>query len=285
MSVSEIRSDRPNPTSSVQLRALFREFDFRPRKSLGQTFLTDANIVRKIVSVSDLHADDPVLEIGPGAGAMTGLLVETVRRVLAIEIDPTLAAILRETANHRLHIVQKDVLQVDWPALLQTEAAGRWKVVANLPYAITGPALLKLLEAKEWLAQLTIMVQLEVAERLVAPPGSKTRGLLSVLVEAACDARLAFRVPRTCFWPVPQVDSAVVTLLPRRPPLVAPALEPLFRRVVRARSALGARCWPTRWPSPPRSPWIKGRRRRCSWAAASRRSGGRKAFRSKSFSI
>ncbi len=180
---------RCNPTSSVQLRALFREFDFRPRRSLGQTFLTDANVVRKIISTADLRPEDPVLEIGPGAGAMTGALVESARRVLAIEIDPTLAAILKETASSRLHIVQKDVLQVDWPALLQTEAAGSWKVVANLPYAITGPALLKLLEAKEWLAHLTIMVQLEVAERLVAPPGSRTRGILGVLVEAACDAR------------------------------------------------------------------------------------------------
>ncbi len=170
---------------------------------------------------------------------MTGSLVESARRVLAIEIDPTLAAILKETASSRLHIVQKDVLQVDWPALLQTEAAGSWKVVANLPYAITGPAILKLLEAKEWLAHLTIMVQLEVAERLVAPPGSKTRGLLSVLVEAVCDARLAFRVPRTCFWPAPQVDSAVVTMRVHRPPLMPPELEPLFRRVVRG--AFGTR--------------------------------------------
>ena len=160
---------RLNPTSSVQLQRVVSRVRLRPRRSLGQTFLTDANVVRKILSTAGVQPDDPVLEIRPGAGAMTESLVEGARRVLAIEIDPTLVAILKETASSRLHIVQKDVLQVDWPAPLQTEAAGRWKVVANLPYAITGPAILKLLEAKEWLAHLTIMVQLEVAERLVAP--------------------------------------------------------------------------------------------------------------------
>jgi len=237
--VSESRGDRPNPTSVGQLRALFREFDFRPRKSLGQTFLTDANIARKIIAAADLHPDDPVLEIGPGAGAMTHLLQDAARRVLAIEIDPTLAAILQEPPSDRLQVLQEDVLQVDWPALLGREGAGRWNVVANLPYAITGPAILKLLEAKEWLARLTIMVQVEVAERLVSPPGSKARGLLGVLVEAGCETHLAFRVPRTCFWPLPQVDSAVVTLEVRRPPLVPPSLEALFRRVVRG--AFGTR--------------------------------------------
>jgi len=237
--VCDPEGGRPDPTSRSQLRALFRAHDFRPRRSLGQTFLTDANIVRKIVSASGIGPDDPVLEIGPGTGAMTRALVSAARRVLAIEVDPTLVTILRETVGEAAEVIRADVLEVDWPSLLQGEGAGEWKVVANLPYAITGPAILKLLEAQDWIERLTIMVQLEVAERLVAAPGSKTRGLLSVLVQAACDAKLLFRVPPTCFWPTPKVDSAVISLTVRRPPLVPPSLLSTFRRIVRG--AFGTR--------------------------------------------
>lgn len=234
----DLEGGRPDPTSRSQLRALFRAHDFRPRRSLGQTFLTDANIVRKIVSASGIGPDDPALEIGPGAGAMTRALTRAARRVVAIEVDPTLVTILRETVGEA-EVVQADVLEVNWPSLLQGERAGEWKVVANLPYAITGPAILKLLDARDWIERLTIMVQLEVAERLVAAPGSKTRGLLSVLVQAACDAKLLFRVPPTCFWPTPKVDSAVVSLVVRRPSIVPPPLARTFRRIVRG--AFGTR--------------------------------------------
>jgi 16S rRNA (adenine1518-N6/adenine1519-N6)-dimethyltransferase len=212
---------------------LFRPRDFRPRRSLGQTFLTDANIVRKIVGAAELDPTDAVLEIGPGAGAVTRSLVNAARRVVAIEIDPTLVEMLQETVGEAVEVVTADVLQVDWPSLLQGEPAGEWQVVANLPYAITGPALLKLLDAQDWINRLTIMVQTEVAERLVAAPGSRVRSILSVLVEATCEARKLFRVPRTCFWPVPEVDSTVVSLRVRRPPLVPRALGDTFRRVVR----------------------------------------------------
>jgi 16S rRNA (adenine1518-N6/adenine1519-N6)-dimethyltransferase len=230
--VRELPGGRPDPTSRSQLRALFRAHDFRPRRSRGQTFLTDANMVRKIVAAAGIGKEDQVLEIGPGAGAMTRALVGAAKRVVAIEVDHTLVTILGETVGELGEVVEGDVLEVDWASLLQGEGAGGWKVVANLPYAITGPALLKLLDARDWIERLTIMVQLEVAERLVAGPGSKTRGLLSVLTQAICDAKMLFRVSPTCFWPAPRVDSAVVLLTVRRPPLIPPALFPSFRRMV-----------------------------------------------------
>jgi 16S rRNA (adenine1518-N6/adenine1519-N6)-dimethyltransferase len=231
--VSDSDAAAPRPLTASQLRKLFDRYGFRPRRSLGQTFLTDLNIVRKILQIAEVGPDDAVLEIGPGAGTVTRALAAAAQRVVAIEVDPTLVAILHETVGEGAEVIHQDVLAVDWPALLPRPGTGRWKVVANLPYAITGPAILKLLDAKEWIERLVIMVQVEVAERLVAAPGSRAHGLLSVLVQAACEAKLAWRVPRTCFRPVPGVDSGLVLLTVRRPALVAADLEPVFRRVVK----------------------------------------------------
>ena len=237
--MSRDTSPRPDPTSRRQLRALFRARGFRPRRRLGQTFLTDANIVRKIVALADLHAEAPVLEIGAGAGAVTRELAPRARRLVAVEIAPTLLAILEETVGDRAEIVQADVLELDWAALLGAEPRGSWTVVANLPYAITGPAILKLMDARQWLDRLVVMVQQEVADRLVAEPGLRARGMLTVIVEAICETKLAARVSRTCFWPEPRVDSAVIALTVRRPALVPQQLEPAFREVVKA--AFGTR--------------------------------------------
>lgn len=227
-------SARPDPTSPTQLRALFARQGFRPRRSLGQTFLVDANVVHKIVQAAEIGQGDPVVEIGAGAGAVTRALAEAAERVVAVEIDPALMAILAETVPERVACVQADVLAVDWASLLGPPGEGRWRLVANLPYAITGPALLKLLEAWPWVQRFVIMAQEEVAERLAAPPGARSRGMLSVLLEATGEVEVVRRVPRTCFHPRPKVDSAVVTLTTRRPPLVPAALQPAYRRVVQA---------------------------------------------------
>ena len=222
----------PDPTSPTVLRELFRDHDFHPRRSLGQTFLTDANIVGKIVAAAELSGREPVLEIGPGAGAVTRALVAAAPRVLAIEIDRTLIAVLRDTVGEPVEILNADVLTVDWEQTLGGE--GRWRVVANLPYAITGPAILQLLSARRYVDRLVIMVQLEVAERLLAPPGGRQRGLLSVLVQAACEVKSVWRVSRTCFWPQPRVDSEILALAVRRPSLVPESVAPVFARVVHA---------------------------------------------------
>ncbi len=229
----------PDPILPTQLRALFRRHGFRPRRRLGQTFLVDRNIVRKIVEAAQLAGQEPVLEVGAGAGAVTAALAATARRVVAIEVDPTLVAILQETVGDGATVVCADMLEVDWGQVLGSEFKGQWRVVANLPYAITGPALLRLAETREWAERMVIMVQAEVAERLAAPPGTRTRGILSVILQTLFEVEIVTSVSRTCFWPRPRVDSTILTLNVRRPALLSASLEPAFRRVVRA--AFGVR--------------------------------------------
>ncbi len=228
-----------DPTSPTQLRALFHNHGFRPQRRLGQTFLVDANIARRIVASAELSGDQPVLEVGAGAGAVTLELTKAAPRVIALEIDPKLVAILHETVGDRAQVVHADVLEVDWSGLFGTRDKGRWRIVANLPYAITGPALFRLSETREWAERLVIMVQQEVAERLIASPGGRTRGILSVLFQVLFDVNVVARVPRTCFYPRPRVDSTIVTMKARRPGPLPPSREPVFRRVIRA--AFGTR--------------------------------------------
>jgi len=225
---------RPDPTSPSHLRALFRRYGFRPRRRLGQTFLVDGNIARKIVHAAQLTGMEPVLEIGPGAGAVTGLLAEQARRVVAIELDTVMVAVLGETVGPDVEVMHADFLGVELDDLLASEAKGSWRCVANLPYAITGPAIIRLLEAAAWFDRIVVMVQQEVARRLLAPPGDRTRGLLTVLAEASCKVASVGHVSRRCFFPQPKVDSTILAFQVRRPPLVPPGLVPAFERIVKA---------------------------------------------------
>ena len=227
-------SASPNPTSRTQLRALFRGHGFHPRRELGQTFLVDDNIAHKVVRAAGLSGSEPVLEIGPGTGAVTRLLAAQARRVVAIEIDPVLVAVLSGTVGSAAEVVLGDFLKVDLDQLLSSEAPGSWRCVANLPYAITGPAIIRLLGNTAWFDRLVIMVQQEVADRLLAPPGGRARGLLTVLTEAACAISSAGAVSRRCFFPQPKVDSTILVLAVRRPALVPPDLQAEFWRVVKA---------------------------------------------------
>jgi len=224
----------PDPTSATQLRALFRRHGFRPRRSLGQTFLVDANIVRKIVSAAAISPGDSVLEVGPGAGAVTQHLLRAAGRVAAIEIDRVLVEVLKETVGESAEVICADVLAAPLEELLDQPPGRPWKVVANLPYSITGPAILRLLEARGWISDMIVMVQAEVAERLAAPPGSRKRGWLTVVTEIGCETNLIGRVSRNCFWPRPGVDSAILRLAVRRPPLVAADRENVLHDVVKA---------------------------------------------------
>ena len=232
--MADQRLIRPNPTSPSQLRAVFRRYDFRPRRELGQTFLVDGNIARKIVRAALLTGVEQVLEIGPGAGAVTRLLAEQARRVVAIELDPVLVAVLVETVGGEVEVIQEDFLSVELDGLFASESKGSWRCVANLPYAITGPAIMRLLEAAAWFDRMVIMVQQEVAQRLLAPAGDRTRGLLTVLAEASCKVSAVGHVSRRCFFPQPRVDSTILAFQVRRPPLVSPDVMPVFERVVKA---------------------------------------------------
>ena len=199
------------------VRDLARRLDLRPSKQRGQNFVTDANTVRRIVATAGVGPDDTVLEVGPGLGSLTLGLLPVVRRVVAVEIDERLGRMLPETVAERLpdradhlQVVVADALRVselDW-----TPTA----VVANLPYNVAVPVLLHLLARFPGWNRGLVMVQAEVADRLVAPPGSRTYGVPSVKVAWYAAARRAGSVPATVFWPVPNVESGLVAL-ERRP--------------------------------------------------------------------
>lgn len=199
------------------------------RKQLGQNFLVDPNIVRKIVEAAALRPDDVVVEIGPGRGALTRALCETAARVVAIEIDRGLCGYLREALadcpNFELH--QADAL--DWPF---DRLPPNSVVVANLPYYVSTPLLCRLLDERARLDRAIIMLQVEVAERLVASSGCKDYGVLSVRTQLASEVRLLFRVSPNCFRPRPDVGSAVVRLA-MKPATLTGAEERLLLRLVR----------------------------------------------------
>jgi 16S rRNA (adenine1518-N6/adenine1519-N6)-dimethyltransferase len=200
-------------------------------KRLGQHFLIDPNIVRKIVALAAIRPDETVLEIGPGRGALTRVLCERAARVIAIELDRDLATRLREThadcGNLELH--QGDALAYPYHSL-----PPRTVVVANLPYNVSSPILFALLEARDRFDRLILMLQTEVAQRLAARPGSKDYGVLSVLAQAMADIAVEFRVAPTCFQPPPDVSSSIVRLtIPRRVPIAIPD-QAAFTRTVRA---------------------------------------------------
>jgi len=205
----------------------------RPKRSLGQNFLVDPNLQRKIVAALGATPDDEVLEIGPGRGALTGHLVGSVRRLVLIELDDALAASLAERHRDRddVIVVHGDVLDVPREAhLLEPEAA---LVVGNIPYNITTPIVFRLLERPRP-RDILLMVQDEVAERIVAPAGSKAYGALSVGVQSVAAAKRLFKVGRAAFRTVPNVDSAVVRITPTRPERLDRTGEDGLRSLVRA---------------------------------------------------
>jgi 16S rRNA (adenine1518-N6/adenine1519-N6)-dimethyltransferase len=208
------------------------------KKSLGQNFLIDQNVLHKIVGAAELSGDKGVLEIGPGIGALTQQLAKTAGRVLAVEIDQRLLPILAETLEPYPHatVVHGDVLKLDLPALIRQHFDGMAgvSVVANLPYYITTPIIMKLLEEKLPLENIVVMIQKEVADRMAARPGGKEYGSLSIAVQFYCEAELVAIVPRTVFVPQPNVDSAVIRLRVRKEPPVHVQDEDFFFEVVQA---------------------------------------------------
>ena len=208
----------------VDIRALAAKLDVMPTKKLGQNFVTDPNTIRRIVAAAKLRGTETVVEIGPGLGSLTLGLLEVAKRVVAVEIDPKLAGELEQTIAERavgcdFTLVRGDAMQVDAlpsadGALLQPDA-----LVANLPYNISVPVLLHFLETFDSLQTGLVLVQAEVAHRLAAAPGNKVYGVPSVKLAWYADAVLAGNVGRTIFWPVPNVDSALVYFAKRAQPL------------------------------------------------------------------
>ncbi len=205
----------------------------RPRKSLGQNFLTDHNIIRKIVAAADLQPGDNILEIGPGRGAMTELLAQKVDNLLAVEFDRDLASILREkyadSVNVKIH--EQDILRVDFKSLLNNQ---KFKVVANLPYNISTPVLFRFLEERNSFSSFVVMLQKEVGERLAAEPDCGEYGVLTVFFRQWFDVRQEFVVSPGCFFPSPKVDSVVISMTPLTASRVDVGDQALFERLVKA---------------------------------------------------
>ena len=205
----------------------------RPRKGWGQHFLCDPGVAHRIVETADVGPRSVVLEIGPGLGALTDELAGRAGRLYLVEVDPALAARLaaRYAENPRVRTVAGDVLAVDLETLVTEPAV---TAVGNLPYNIAIPILFRLREARARLPRAVVMIQREVAERLVARPSTEDYGVTTVLIQAVADVRLAFRVSRRSFFPPPRVESAVVDVRWTARPRVELGDEQAFREVVRA---------------------------------------------------
>jgi 16S rRNA (adenine1518-N6/adenine1519-N6)-dimethyltransferase len=212
-------------------KSLLDQYGIAPKKSLGQNFLHDPNLLQKIVITAELRPDDTVLEIGPGTGALTVLLAQAARRVIAIEVDERLKPALDRALEpyRNVWVIYQDVLTVDIPMLVRPDD---YVVVANLPYYITSAILRHLLESDHPPRRLVLTVQMEVAERLIAQPPDKS--LLSVSVQFFGQPRIVTRLNPAVFWPRPDVDSAVVRIdTYDKPPVDVPDAKTFFR-VVRA---------------------------------------------------
>jgi 16S rRNA (adenine1518-N6/adenine1519-N6)-dimethyltransferase len=211
------------------LRDLASRHNIRPRKSLGQHFLADPNIARLIARESGAGAGDRVLEIGPGLGSLTLALAETGAEVLALEVDerviPALQEAISGVGNVRVRIV--DAARADWDAVL---GPGAWRMASNLPYNIATAVVIDLLRQAPGVDPMLVMVQREVGERLVASPGQEAFGAVSLRVAYRAESKLLRRVRASVFWPEPQVESVLVRIS-RRPPPVSPPEKSLFRLI------------------------------------------------------
>ncbi|EID42541.1 16S rRNA (adenine(1518)-N(6)/adenine(1519)-N(6))-dimethyltransferase RsmA [Parageobacillus thermoglucosidasius] len=219
-------------------REILEKYGFSFKKSLGQNFLIDTNILRKIVDVAGLSRETGAIEIGPGIGALTEQLARRAKKVVAFEIDQRLLPILEDTLSpyENVRIIHQDVLKADIHRVIAEEFtdAADIMVVANLPYYVTTPIIMKLLTDNLPIRGIVVMLQKEVADRISAQPGTKDYGSLSIAIQYYTEAEKIMTVPRTVFIPQPNVDSAVIRLIKRKQPPVDVDDESFFFQVVRA---------------------------------------------------
>ena len=223
-----------NPQRTIEV---IKKYEFCFQKKFGQNFLIDGHVLDKIIAGAGVTKDDMVLEIGPGIGTMTQYLAEAAGKVVAVEIDRNLLPILQETlADYdNVKVIHADVLSLDLEKLVPEENGGRpIKVVANLPYYITTPIIMALFEQHVPLANVTVMVQKEVAARMKSGPGSKDYGALSLAVQYYAEPYIVANVPCNCFMPRPNVDSAVIRLTRYEEPPVQVKDEKMLFKIIRA---------------------------------------------------
>ena len=227
-------ADLGDPKRTIEI---IQKYGFAFQKRFGQNFLIDPHVLDKIIRAADLTREDLVLEIGPGIGTMTQRLAEAAGKVVAVEIDPKLIPVLKETlaGYENVRVINQDILKMDIQALVREENGGRpIKVVANLPYYITTPILMGLFERHVPVDTITVMVQKEVADRMQAGPGAKDYGALSLAVQYHAAPYLVANVPPNCFIPRPRVGSAVIRLTSHPEPPVQVADEKLLSALIRA---------------------------------------------------
>ncbi|WP_066506416.1 16S rRNA (adenine(1518)-N(6)/adenine(1519)-N(6))-dimethyltransferase RsmA [Abyssisolibacter fermentans] len=219
------------------LKGVIEKHGFRFSKGLGQNFLIDGNVVRNICNAADINENDEVIEIGPGVGTLSQELCQRAKKVLAIELDDRLIPILKDTLSEHdnFSIINSDVLKLDLHKVIKENFEGdSVKLAANLPYYITTPIIMKILESHLKIKKIAVMVQKEVAMRIQAKPGTKDYGALSIAVGYYSKAEIALNVPRNVFMPKPNVDSAVVVLDIYGKPRVDVEDEVLFFKVVKS---------------------------------------------------
>jgi len=222
----------------LRTRAILEKYGFSFKKSLGQNFLIDTNILRRIVDYAELTSSSAAIEIGPGIGALTEQLAKRSKKVIAFEIDQRLLPILKETLAPYPHtkVIHEDILKADVRGMIETHLQGieDIMVVANLPYYVTTPIIMKLLEENLPIRGIVCMLQKEVADRISAKPGTKDYGSLSIAVQYYTEAETVMTVPKTVFIPQPNVDSAVIRLTKRKEPPVQVEDEGFFFQVIRS---------------------------------------------------
>lgn len=218
------------------IRDIKDKYGFKLSKSLGQNFLTDKNIIDKIIDATEITEEDLVIEIGPGIGVLTSEAAQFAKKVVAVEIDRNLIPILKETLAeyNNVEIINQDVLKTDLNAIIREAGCRKTRIIGNLPYYITTPIIMGLLEGQVQADSITIMMQKEVADRIKAGPGTKSYGALSAAVQYYCTVDTIAVVPKEVFFPVPKVDSAVLRLNIRKDKPVSLYDEELFFRCIKA---------------------------------------------------
>ena len=221
------------PKNTIEV---LQKYNFNFQKRFGQTFLIDTHVLERIISEAEITKDDVVLEIGPGIGTMTQYLCESASKVIAVEIDNTLIPILADTLSEydNVTVINEDVLKLDINKIVEEECGGRpIKVVANLPYYITTPIIMSLFEKDVKIDSITVMIQKEVAERIISKPGTKDYGALTLAVNYYSQPEIVANVPPNCFMPRPNVSSAVIRMRRYEKPVVETENKALMFKLIK----------------------------------------------------
>lgn len=224
-----------------ETKFLMKKYNIKANKSLGQNFLIDDNVIEQIVNGAEVEKDDIVIEIGPGLGSMTKVLLERAGKVICIELDSKMIEILHDRfiAYKNIEIINEDVLKIDLNKLIENEllqekGIRNVKVVANLPYYITTPIIMKLIESNLKIESITVMIQKEVADRLIEIPSGKNTGAITYTVYYYCDSENIGVVSNTSFIPMPEVTSEIIRLIIRKEPKVKVKDEELFFKLIKS---------------------------------------------------